>query len=130
MIIKWKEKSSETLQAIVDAIGNDGHTIWEPTVLDKSGLTNSEVATLVKTYHSDGSRKGSIIKDDGSIAESMNGIYGLHVLESIVYGLGLGGTLRMGRGSWARDYTQSIKEHIAQAHLIAAKATVDGTENL
>jgi len=109
----------EQIAALIERIGDDGHTVWKPEVLD--AFPPAVRARHTRTYESDGSPKGSLTTNAGPVDE-LRGVYGLHVLGAICSNLGLEAEGALGRGTQARKYTAAIRAWLAAP---VAPATVE-----
>lgn len=99
-------------QAIRDALAvcdGDGHSIVLPEAFP-SLVGSGIIERLTMTFESDGTLKGSITKD-GRPVDKVEGIYTLHVQESIRDWLGLPSSGMNGRGFRARAATSTIIAH-------------------
>ncbi len=111
MAHKITRQHAKAIEKLLDEIGDDGHTIGDPVVLEHFPQWFVEQHT--KTYHSDGTGKGSITSD-GAIVDSLEGVYGLRVLGWLCDELGLEHHDFGGRGYQAREYTRGLREWLKQ----------------
>ena len=105
-IVRFDQSMKPAIEALIEQIGGDGHTIWKPSILKKFPKAIRD--RFVHTIKSDGSYKGSIW-NNGKMVESMEGIYGLSLLGGICNDLNLEYENKLGRGFQARAYTDSIQ---------------------
>lgn len=106
--LKFNAGQKALIVALLADIGSDGHTIFVPEVL--KDFPAELRARFTRTYHSDGSPKGSITGSNGQLIDSLNGVYGLDVLRGICSDLGLGYEVKMGRGFQAAACTSAIEK--------------------
>lgn len=109
MTHKVTRKHATEIEHLLNDIGDDGHTIWDPVVL--KGFPQWFIDKHTKTYHSDGTGKGSITSE-GKLVDSLEGVYGLQVLASLCNQLNLETHSFHGRGSQAREYTRALREWV------------------
>lgn len=99
----------ETLRAIADVSGGDGHTLFDPVAYVEAGLTMELTNYFTQPHRSDGqTAKGSIFRD-GKVVPEVTAIYGLTVLEHIANALELQMPVFHGRGFKARALHTAIK---------------------
>ncbi len=97
----------EAISVLISKIGDDGHTIWRPTVLD--GLPAEVGARFIRRYESDGTPKGNITcSKTGKPLPGLVGVYGLTVLRAVCDDLRLKYEPCNGRGFEARRATEAI----------------------
>lgn len=102
----------ESILALLDRIGGDGHTIFKPDVLGE--FPEELQQRFITTLHSDTSDyKSTIFDDQGNILKSIDGVYGLDVQEGILSDLGLRIRDFTGRGFRARAATDAIRHFFA-----------------
>jgi hypothetical protein len=90
----------------------DGHGIFDPALVTWCGVP-IECATLPQRFTSDPSEHKRTIYADGCAVESLSGIYGLGLLETIARDLGAEpARLYHGRGSQARALQAAIAEKL------------------
>lgn len=103
------ELPKDTLCAIADVSGDDGHTLFDPVAYVKAGLTMELTSYFTQPHRSDGqTAKGSIFRE-GEVVPEVTGIYGLTVLEHISNALELPMPVFHGRGFKARALHTAIK---------------------
>ena len=105
-----KEKVREAIEANI--IIGDGHTLFMPEYYAPH-FTLSELteAGLVQTHESDGSHKGTIFADDGSVIPELKAVYNLEFLYWLANQIGANTDTRsMGRGSQAQELVGNIHE--------------------
>jgi hypothetical protein len=101
------------IKELLETIGNDGHTIWKPSVL--KNFSNGIQSRFIRSVKSDTSDyKSTIFDSKGQIVEECEGIYGLSLLGTICSDLNLEYESKLGRGFQARCYTESINQWINQ----------------
>jgi len=105
---KITKEQKRILADLLEHIGYDGHTIWEPSILAK--FPKAVQRRFVRVYRSDGTPKGSIFRDGRVVKETM-GVYGLNLLRGIASDLGLkyDGNV-FGRGTEARNISSALAE--------------------
>jgi len=97
------------IKALVENIGNDGHTIWKPSVL--KGFSKGIQDRFIKVQTSNKkSYKETIFDNNGNVIDECEGIYGLSLLGTICNDLGLDYVSKIGRGFQAREYTVAINK--------------------
>ena len=109
-----KEKVREAIKANI--IIGDGHTLFYPEYYAPH-FTLSELteAGLVQTHESDGSYKGTIFADDGSVVQELKAVYNLDFLYWLANQIGANTNTRsMGRGSQAQELVGNIHEALAE----------------
>lgn len=98
------------LQTIIDMCGNNGHSILKTDAL--ATVNNVFVSAVTRTYHSDGSHKGSITDSaTGRVVDDMTGVYTLDVLRMACRVIPLDTTASerfSGRGFTARALTGQL----------------------
>ena len=97
------------LSAIEDGtIVGDGHTIYGPEMY----APHFDVVEmgLMRTHHSDGSHKGSIYGNDGTVMESLEGVYNLAFLNRLIGMLDLPFPTAAGRGFQAQQAVDTLKQ--------------------
>ena len=110
-IVRFDSSMKEAIEALVDKIGGDGHTIWLSSIMDKFPKALKD--RYVRVIESDGTYKGSVW-NDGKLVEKIEGIYGLSLLGGICNDLNLEYDSKIGRGFQAQSYTESIRNWLAQ----------------
>ena len=89
----------------------DGHGIIDPRQLVESGLPAEAVGYFTETLKSDGTPKGTIFVD-GQPVESLDGVYGLRLLEAIASALDVTYPSCMGRGYQARAIQAALRQYL------------------
>lgn len=89
----------------------DGHGILDPRKLIEGGLDEDAVSYFTETLKSDGTPKGTIFVD-GQAVDSLDGVYGLRLLEAIASALNVSYQSFMGRGYQARAIQMALREHL------------------
>lgn len=89
----------------------DGHGIIDPGQLVEAGLAKEAVDYFTETLKSDGTPKGTIFVD-GEPVKSLDGVYGLRLLEAIAGALDVTYTSYMGRGYQARAIQSALRAHL------------------
>jgi hypothetical protein len=111
----WGNTTVADQTKLMDTIGGDGHTIWSAPALIEDGVPTYIIDHFTTVEKSDGSWKGSITSTEtGDLVEELRGVYGLTVIRSLagyysVY------SHKFGRGSEARELTDGIRVHLAEA---------------
>ena len=108
-----KEKAREALDAGV--IIGDGHTLFAPEYYAPY-FTASDLAKakLITKHKSDGSHKGSIYANDGSIIQELEAVYNLSFLYWLARNIGVTQSVQAnGRGSQASELVGYIREALA-----------------
>lgn len=94
----------------------DGHSLYSPDYYAPH-FTADELrkARLVRKHESDGSPKGSIFGEDGSVIAEIEAVYNLDFLAWVASMLGVTKYARCeGRGSRAQEYVGFIREALAE----------------
>ena len=104
-IVRFDASMKPAIEALVNHIGGDGHTIWKDSVL--KDFPKAIKDRFVHTIESDGSYKGSIW-NNGKMVKKLKGVYGLSLLGGICSDLNLQYDHKLGRGFQAQSYTESI----------------------
>jgi len=89
----------------------DGHGIIDPKKLVEAGLADMAVDYFTETLKSDGTPKDTIFVD-GQPVESLDGVYGLRLLEAIASALDVTYPSYMGRGYQARAIQAALRAHL------------------
>ena len=89
----------------------DGHGIIDPRKLSEAGLAEAAVNYFTETLKSDGTPKGTIFVE-GKPVESLDGVYGLRLLEAMASALGVTYQSFMGRGYQARAIQAALRVHL------------------
>ncbi|MGB0766268.1 MAG: hypothetical protein ACPGYV_01005 [Phycisphaeraceae bacterium] len=89
----------------------DGHGIIDPRKLIETGLDEQAVSYFTETLKSDGTPKGTIFVD-GQPVDSLEGVYGLRLLEAIASALDVTYPSFMGRGYQARAIQETLRAHL------------------
>lgn len=101
------EAKATVLAAIADGtIDADGHGIWNPAAY----LPHYDVVEmgLVRTYRSDGTHKGSIFGHDGKVMTSLEGVYNLSFLNTLIGMYKLPFPTATGRGFQAQQAVDTL----------------------
>lgn len=99
----------------------DGHGIIDPRKLIEAGLDEQAVGYFTETLKSDGTPKGTIFVD-GQPVESLDGVYGLRLLEAIASALDVTYQSFMGRGYQAHAIQAALRAHLCVDDPPAAKS--------
>ena len=103
---RFNSSHKNGIEVLIETIGYDGHTIWNPDVLM---CFPSEIQKrFTQTYKSNKRSPKETIYSDGQPVKEMTGVYGLTLLRGICSDLGLKYEDAMGRGTEARNATASI----------------------
>jgi len=92
----------------------DGHGIIDPQAIIDAGLPADAVAYFTETLKSDGTPKGTIFVE-GHPVDSLDGVYGLRLLEAIAAALNVSYPSFMGRGYQARAIQAALRVHLGIA---------------
>lgn len=103
----------DIILAVCDTFRGDGHGIYPPSVLLNARVPQDLVDTFTRTYHSDGTPKGTITTSSGPVG-ALTGVYSLEVYERIGGDLELSCSMFTGRGFRAQDWDRRIREHLAE----------------
>tara|TARA_R110002051_G_scaffold251087_1_gene310447 strand:- start:703 stop:1077 length:375 start_codon:yes stop_codon:yes gene_type:complete len=105
------------IRNLLDHVGNDGHSMWNPTASIFDELPKEFIEELTETHVSDGSHKGSIWKN-GFLVKETQAIYALDLLWALCavteadtddpHGL------PTGRGFLAQHLTRAIQKKVEQ----------------
>jgi hypothetical protein len=114
----WANTTPAQQAKVLEYIGGDGHTIWNPDALKMDAADTTPIDYIIDAFtteeKSDQSYKGSIFSSEtGERQESMRGVYGLTVIRSLARHYGVTST-KFGRGSEARELTAGILEHLGK----------------
>ena len=108
-IVRFDSSMKPAIRALLKTIGNDGHTVWKPSIL--KGFSEGIRSRFVRTIKSNKKDyKQTIFDNNGNAIDEMEGIYGLGLLGTICNDLGLDYESKIGRGFQARCYTESIQQ--------------------
>lgn len=99
------EAHKELIKNLIQEIGNDGHSIWDPAVLE--GFPPEFRQRYEKIHQSGDTYKETIFIENG-IAQYLEGVYGLDVLEDLCRILKLDYHRARGRGFRARACTEAL----------------------
>jgi hypothetical protein len=99
------------IRKLLEEIGSDGHTIWNPSVLN--GFPEAVRGRFIRSFKSSKKDPKGMIFVDGQRVEELSGVYGLTLLRSICSDLGLTYEDCFGRGTEARRATSAIEEWLA-----------------
>jgi hypothetical protein len=111
-IVRFDASMKPQIKNLLETIGNDGHTIWKPSVLKEfSEELQSRFIKVQKSNKKD--YKSTIFDNNGNVVDECEGIYGLSLLGTICNDLGLEYDSKIGRGFQARCYTESIENWLA-----------------
>ena len=106
---EWIEMDPVGLHETVEAIGNDGHTIWEPErfpAVPRHLLPH-------RVHHSEiGSPKTQIVGLHGAYIK-VTGVWGLELSEALVNALGLEVPECLGRGFQCHANCDALREYLA-----------------
>ena len=89
----------------------DGHGILDPQQLVDAGLHEQAVSYFTEKLKSDGTPKGTIFVE-GQPVDSLDGVYGLRLLEAIAGALNVTYPSFMGRGYQARAIQAALRTHL------------------
>ena len=108
-----KRLSEGQLRAAVNLIHGDGHTIFDPAAFVKRcGWTEADIEPFITVSKSDLSDvKGIITNRNGDVLKELQGVYGLFMLEAIAKILNVEYLETLGRGTQAREITDSLLKH-------------------
>ena len=107
-IVRFDNTMKPQIEKLLETIGNDGHTIWKPSVLKNfSEDIQNRFIKVQKSNKKD--YKSTIFDNNGKVMDECEGIYGLSLLGTICNDLGLDYESKIGRGFQARCYTESIE---------------------
>ena len=109
---RFNSSLKNEIRKLVEEIGGDGHTIWNPSVLD--GFPAEVRGRFVRSFKSSKKDPKGMIFVDGQRVEELSGVYGLTLLRSICSDLGLKYEDCFGRGTEARRATTAIGEWLAE----------------
>tara|TARA_R100001460_G_scaffold40417_5_gene75527 strand:+ start:467 stop:862 length:396 start_codon:yes stop_codon:yes gene_type:complete len=98
----------------------DAHTIWDPKTFTDLGFPPKYVKSFLRTYKSDGSHKGNIYADDGSIIKEVGGVSSHRIVEDIARRFNLHTALeasymKAGRGSSLAVLTDAVLKHVEES---------------
>ena len=89
----------------------DGHGILDPRQLVEAGLPAEAVGYFTETLKPDGTPKGTIFVK-GQPVDSLDGVYGLRLLEAIASALNVTYPSFIGRGYQARAIQAALRQHL------------------
>lgn len=104
---RFNSSLKNEIRKLVEEIGGDGHTIWNPSVLD--GFSDDVRGRFVRSFKSSKSDPKGMIFVDGARVDELAGVYGLSILRAICSDLGLTYEDCNGRGTEARRATTAIE---------------------
>jgi hypothetical protein len=111
--VSFKSVSLASIRCLVNAVGGDGHTIYNPmTLAIEADLAPDEAVLLgvhSKWHMSDGTPKGTI---NGDPDLRMYGLYTLDLLKAIACDLGVDYPNKYGRGTQAQAISAAILNHL------------------
>jgi hypothetical protein len=113
----WLDAPLATVKAVVDEIGGDGHSTWDPQRFVELGvpqpLVDRETTTIVSSKKD---HKYMLFDSEGRRIAKQTCVYGLTVLEHIVWDLNIPAENSfMGRGFLARFLTERIYEYLEKS---------------
>lgn len=107
----WSTVSVEDQMKVLDLIGGDGHTVWNPDRLIEKGFPPAAARHFSRVIESDlDDPKQTIYAANGILARTY-GMYGLNVLYSLAGYYGLHSSA-MGRGFAASELTDLTRQHL------------------
>lgn len=110
---KFTRDQARLIFALLDTIGDDGHTIWQVSVM--RGFPPELIERFTEVHRSDPrDPKRTISGTDGAVIGSVLGVYGLAVLAAICTDLGLLPETKIGRGQAAQACTVAIRQALLQ----------------
>jgi hypothetical protein len=92
----------------------DGHSIIDPQAFLDAGLPFDVVRHATTTHRSDGSPKGTLYVQ-GQPVESLDGVYGLDMLELLAGALGVKYPSCLGRGFQASAIREVLRRHLTSS---------------
>ena len=97
----------------------DAHTIWDIKTFTAFGFAPKYIKSFIRTYKSDGSHKGNIYADDGSIIKELEGVSSHRIVEDIARRFNLHTALeasymKAGRGSSLAVLTDAVLKHVEE----------------
>ena len=105
---EWAEAEPNALRRTVDAIGGNGHMIWEP-----EHFPDVPAHLLpITVERSDGTHKGSIFNAEGQVIPELRGVYGLNLSYRLVDALSLKVREFHGRGFQCRANCEAIYSYL------------------
>lgn len=111
---KFDLTQAAAIMALLEKIGDDGHTIWMAGVL--GAFPDGICKRLTATHKSEGAGKSAIYNTKGwpfERIEELTGVYSLDILSAIASDLDCTPSdMPMGRGFAARKLTTAIRERI------------------
>jgi hypothetical protein len=109
--MKWTEIEPKIVLAAADIC--DGHTIFKPEAFLEVGVPQELVTRCTSIYESNfADPKYTISGPDGKPVASMEGVYGLDMLESMIRDFELPHDVKFGRGFQARVYQEALHKHL------------------
>lgn len=106
-IVRFSKEHAPAIKKLLETIGNDGHTVWRPSILKNFPKELQErFITIIRSNKKD--YKSTIFDNNGNALDECEGVYGLSLLGTICNDLGLEYEDKIGRGFQARAYTESI----------------------
>lgn len=97
----------------------DAHTIWSVKAFTDLGFPPRYVKEFVHQYKSDGTPKGSIFADDGSIIKKLEGISSHRIVSDVAHRFDLQDAIqesyrKMGRGSSLAVITDAVLKYVEE----------------
>lgn len=107
---RFNEAQREAILALLETIGGDGHSVYDPQLLQ--AFPQELQKRFTRTIKSDRSHwKSTLYDGKGNVIKSIRAFYGLTVQECIVRDLGLTMGSFMGRGFQAQAAYAAIRTH-------------------
>ena len=109
-----------TILAICDYLEGDGHGIYLPGFLSELGVPEAHIASVVRTYTSDGTHKGSIYAPATPglpglpIVPRMTGVYSLDLYRRLAADLGIPPRSAARRRYRSSEYTPGMRGTIGR----------------
>ena len=111
--MNWtKDLGKEKVEAILDFLGGDGHTIYATTQLVELGVPETVLKDVVERHVTEKRNpKSQLFTADGVPIDKLDGVHGLALLKKIAADLGIFSS-KMGRGWQMRDLQEQVRDAV------------------
>ena len=119
---KIKKALVEADQRDLAGILYDAHTIWDTKTFTDLGFPPKYIKSFIHLYKSDGSHKGNIYADDGSVIKEEAGVSSHRIVAAIAKRFNLNDALdasymKAGRGSSLAVITDAVLKHVKEVRV-------------
>ena len=119
--LTWKDVPKKVLIDLFDKVGGDGWTIFDCDWIVGLGVPQELVDRVTTVEKSDGTGKGSITANDGTLVAELRGVYSLTLHYRVARDLGLQKAIDESHGYSGRGFQA---QHLAPAILEWCKGKV------